>query len=404
MAYDDSAWHATLHCIKPPRPAGYPSEWGAFTPRPWVSAGRDVTALANSYLVEYCNNHPYFGTTNGAVGHHATGGFLSQLDSQQLLSYDNLTVSGAYNDNDMLENCNEDLHDQKLTLTAAESRSQLSTFAIQSSPLILGNDLRNMSASCLAIIGNKEILALATTTRAPLVYQWPLQAWPNAKTLPGQPGTPTAGPIDIRSQVWAKLMPDKSFSVVAFNRHTEPATVEINFPKMLGLSNTTDAAVRDLWQHTDKGTYSGSYSCVEIAPHDVCALRITPVKILDGPTVMKTDDGATLSVVPMMAPPVRVMHASGMAAARAELQRGAASAALSASLASVQRQAEALAKAGATWSVVSKNLTIAGVSSHNYISIGIYNHPCNARPKGCKGYPPPNPPPPPLSNCDNQGC
>jgi hypothetical protein len=40
----------TMHCIKPPR------DWGAFTVRPWVYQGKPVTALANSYLIEYCNN------------------------------------------------------------------------------------------------------------------------------------------------------------------------------------------------------------------------------------------------------------------------------------------------------------------------------------------------------------
>lgn len=84
---------AGMHCIKPPRPAGYPNRFGAFTPRPWVRAGKDVTQLANSYLVEYCNSVPEFGKTG------EKGGFLSQLDSQQLLTYDNLTVPGAYSDN-----------------------------------------------------------------------------------------------------------------------------------------------------------------------------------------------------------------------------------------------------------------------------------------------------------------
>jgi hypothetical protein len=51
VVYNDSAWHAAMHCIKPPRPAGYPDFYGAFTPRPWVRAGKDVTALANSYLL-----------------------------------------------------------------------------------------------------------------------------------------------------------------------------------------------------------------------------------------------------------------------------------------------------------------------------------------------------------------
>ena len=52
-----------------------------------------------------------------------------------------------------------------------------------------------MSASCLEVISNKEVLGLATTTRAPLVYQWPLKEWPNAKTLPGEKGEPMPGAI-----------------------------------------------------------------------------------------------------------------------------------------------------------------------------------------------------------------
>jgi len=65
-----------MHCTKPPRPAGYPNAFGAFTPRPWVREGRDVSALANSYLVEYCNNVPVWGSTNAL---HGNGGFLSQV-------------------------------------------------------------------------------------------------------------------------------------------------------------------------------------------------------------------------------------------------------------------------------------------------------------------------------------
>ena len=128
VAYNDSQWHKNMHCIHPPRPAGYPNEYGAFTVRPWIHAGKDVPSLANSYLIEYCNNNPTWGYTNGVVptphsplpegggtqaspgtqpaGAAHPGGFLSQLDSQQLLTYDNLTVPGAFNDNDMLENCN----------------------------------------------------------------------------------------------------------------------------------------------------------------------------------------------------------------------------------------------------------------------------------------------------------
>ena len=106
----------------------------------------------------------------------APAGFISQLDSQALLTFDNLTVPGAYNDMDMLvrnckrttccsvplqlmgwvgvaqEVCNGGQSD-------AEYRSQFSTFSILTSPLILGNDVRNLSAACAAIVLNREVIA-----------------------------------------------------------------------------------------------------------------------------------------------------------------------------------------------------------------------------------------------------
>jgi hypothetical protein len=90
--------------------------------------------------------------------------------------------------------------------------------------------------------------------------------------------------------------------------------------------------------------------------------------------------------------------------ARRELQQGGASAGATSSLESsyelVMEQAEQNAKAGKVWSVMTKNITIPGVSPHNYISIGIYNHPCNAQPPGCKPYPGGHPLP--MSECDTK--
>lgn len=64
---------------------------GVFTTIPWVASGLDPADLANSALVEYCNNEDKFGST---AAYEGPGGFLSNLDSQQLLTYDNLTRVG----------------------------------------------------------------------------------------------------------------------------------------------------------------------------------------------------------------------------------------------------------------------------------------------------------------------
>jgi hypothetical protein len=88
-----------------------------------------------------------FGYTGGVP---RPGGFLSNLDSQQLLTYDNLTKVGAYNDNDMLEVCNGGL-------SFTENRAQFATWVILSSPLILGNNPSTMDAACKEIILNPEV-------------------------------------------------------------------------------------------------------------------------------------------------------------------------------------------------------------------------------------------------------
>lgn len=142
-----------------------------FTTLGWVREGLDPTTLANSYLVEYCNNEAFFGFTGGVP---RPGGFLSNLDSQQLLTFDNLTKVGAYNDNDMLEVCNGGL-------SFTESRAQFATWVILSSPLILGNNPSAMDAECKQIILNPEVIAVSQdplVSRGKLVWQWPEAKWP----------------------------------------------------------------------------------------------------------------------------------------------------------------------------------------------------------------------------------
>ena len=190
----------------------------------------------------------------------------------------------------MLENCvpNRHLHNQMLS--PAESRSQFSTFAIQTSPLILGNDLTSMTPECMDVVGNSEILALnqdPRVLRAKLVYQWPMARWPNADSLPGerlQHGAETRAaakdaPVNISLQAWSKPLADGSVAVVAFNRGDTAASVNVTW-SMVGLAHQATASVRDLWAHADKGSHRGSYVCVSIPARDVCALKITPDAML----------------------------------------------------------------------------------------------------------------------------
>jgi len=61
--------------------------------------------------------------------------------------------NGAWNDPDMLEIGNGNL-------TIIESRSHFALWCFVKAPLILGNDLTNMSPEVLAIISNKNLIAV----------------------------------------------------------------------------------------------------------------------------------------------------------------------------------------------------------------------------------------------------
>ena len=114
-------------------------------------------------MVEYCNNYDNFGFLGGVP---RTTGTLSQIDSQALLAYDNLTEAGAFNDMDMLEVCNGGQ-------SATEYRSAFSIWSILTSPMILGKHARTLSAECTEIVINLVLLAVnqdGNTVRAPLVY------------------------------------------------------------------------------------------------------------------------------------------------------------------------------------------------------------------------------------------
>ena len=234
VPYKDA--HEAMHC---PGVGGLDV---VFTTKPWVAQGLDPGELANAFLVEYCNNADAFGQTGGR------GGFLSQLDSQQYLTYDNLTRPGAFSDMDMLEVCNG--HQ-----SAAEYRAQFSTWVILTSPLILGNDLTNMSAACLEIVMNRDLIAVL---KDPMVKRGRL-VYPERMTN------------EVTVQVWSKPLHDGGFAVVAFNRSPRPESVAILWSWLV--DHADSCAVRDLWLHRELGRFAASVNTT-VPPHDVVALKV----------------------------------------------------------------------------------------------------------------------------------
>jgi len=135
-------------------------------------------------------------------------------------------------------------------MTVVEQQSQFSLWAIMAAPLILGNDLTNMSAQTLAIIANAEVIA---------VDQDPL----------GKQGTPISTSTTL--EVWSKpLAASKSYAVALFNRTGAAANITVTWSS-LGLTGA--ATVRDLWAKQDLGSMATQYTA-NVASHAVVMLKI----------------------------------------------------------------------------------------------------------------------------------
>ncbi|HTQ03067.1 MAG TPA: glycoside hydrolase family 27 protein [Polyangiaceae bacterium] len=153
---------------------------------------------------------------------------------------------GHWNDPDMLEV-------GKLA-NETEDRAHFSLWAIMAAPLLAGNDIRSMSAATKTILTNTEVIAV---DQDPLGVQG---------TVAASPGT------DL--QVWAKkLAATASVAVVLLNRGSSSASITVEWAS-IGIPAGT-ASVRDLWAHTDLGSFDGSYTASAIPSHGVAMLTIT---------------------------------------------------------------------------------------------------------------------------------
>jgi len=155
---------------------------------------------------------------------------------------------GHYNDMDMLE--------VGRGMTADEDRSHFSMWCIMSSPLMLGNDLTNLSAQTKTILTNTEVIAVDQDTTG-------LQAHMITDNGAGL-------------QVWAKNLNGKQSlerAVLLFNRSTAIASMTVNFAD---LNLVGSASVRDLWSHTDLGLKT-SYT-VSVPSHGVVMLKVVGTK------------------------------------------------------------------------------------------------------------------------------
>lgn len=183
------------------------------------------------------------------------GSVTSLLDQQAGL--ETFARKGYYNDPDMLEVGNG-------PLTQDENIAHFSLWALLSSPLLLGNDLRSVPAATLNVLRNADVIAVN-------------QDWG------GSQGRRVADNGD--TEVWAKPMSDGSAAAVLFNRGGSATTVSTT-AAALGLGGSTSYTTKNLWTAAT-GSTAGTLSAT-VPPHGVAMFRVTRAGTLAAPPAAGT--------------------------------------------------------------------------------------------------------------------
>ena len=203
-------------------------EWGDNNPWEWARAvGHSWRTTGDIYNCFECE-HDH--------GGYFSWGALNILDMRDQDMLRQVAGPDHWNDMDMLEVGNGGL-------TAHEEKTHFALWAILNSPLLLGNDLRNMSKETLDILTNKEIIS---------VNQDPL----------GIQGFKykTEGSVEI----WVKPMVDNEWAICFFNRSAENIDLNFNwegqiikdkvFDKEIAFDKNNVYRIKDLYLHKEIGT------------------------------------------------------------------------------------------------------------------------------------------------------
>jgi len=210
-----------------------------------VATGRPIVLSLCQYG---WNNVWEWGPSVGGNLWRTTGDISDHYDSMEKIGFGQLGLAkyagpGHWNDPDMLEVGNGGMSDD-------EYRMHMSLWAILAAPLLAGNDLSKMSPQTLAILTNKEVIAVDQDAE-------------------GKQGDRAfaAG----LTEIWIKPLSGGAKATGLFNRGDAPTKITLNL-KEIGFSSK--AKLRDLWAHKDVSATNGSYTVV-VPKHGVALLKVS---------------------------------------------------------------------------------------------------------------------------------
>jgi alpha-galactosidase len=156
------------------------------------------------------------------------------------------SLPGHVNDMDMLQ--------VGRGMTYEEDKTHFTMWCIMNSPLLLGNDLRNVSKETLSIITNKNIIALNQDI---LGYQ--------ARRISKDNG----------AEIWVKpLISTMSgeIAVTLLNRTEKPVAISFDVDSM-GIKSNQGYVVHNLWESKDYTSSKNKKQTFEIPKHGVVVLK-----------------------------------------------------------------------------------------------------------------------------------
>ncbi len=139
-------------------------------------------------------------------------------------------------------------------LTFAESRAHFSMWCMLAAPLMAGNDVRKMTPEILAVLTNKEVVAIDQDAAGK--QGWRFRAEPSR-------------------EIWVRELANGEWAVALLNTGDTAAELSIDFPHMWFLGGKCE--IRDLWDKKAAGTTEKAFT-KRLESHDVALLRLKPIK------------------------------------------------------------------------------------------------------------------------------
>jgi len=211
-----------------------------------------LAATGRPVLFSLCqyglNNVWEWGTEVGGNAWRTTGDISDRYSRMAEIGFSQAGLAkyagpGHWNDPDMLEVGNGGM-------TEDQYRQHMTLWVILAAPLLAGNDLSKMSPSTLAMLTNKEVIA---------VDQDPL----------GKQGdrVSAVGPTEI----WSKPLSNGALAVALFNRADSPSPITL---KLQDVGFDKNAKLRDLWKGSEVTLKNGAYT-VTVPAYGAVLLKVS---------------------------------------------------------------------------------------------------------------------------------